>query len=706
VQSRDVTRCWLYRSKPVAQTNWSTEKDLNQYAFITLEPPSTDPAKTPEPIFLRLQVNPTGPRCEDAVVTLQDLDLDAVSGKSEFLSTTFPRLNRPVDHPDGRFGNLTAAWAYECHLGAGTDSDPGSISYPDSDSSRTLLISISSIDGVVVNSDIDLAVRFRQGPKPEILNVSGAKYQLYSAKDKYNGENSSPRLITGADYPAPSGKPVSSPLRRHPREFYSEAGLDLKMAVAEQRTKMRMIMMAMTGNRQYLSGQSSLPPSRATLSKNAEEVQAEMVGFEEEYPASWRRKPVSPDGTSDEFREEVGEHEAHVPAHREGQREHVLAGVHSGLRPATTIASDGSTVAAAAATSAAAVVAQVSSLKERLSSILGDQDRVTYISVAIIVFIILTLLFVCFLRLRLAMATAKAAHKAELDVTTLGLGDIRGDRHETIFERRARRKNRRNARIEVTRAWLQHLVGSVFRTRSGGKDEEAIGSQRQEQDQLPQPPSYLQHRPPQYSHHQQTPPSDLQFPPLSHQQHSPQYPPHDPPRYRPQRPRRSQPRPQPQKTQSVNWQPSRPDAVEAVEDAPRPPPSPTESTTMEDELAQFRAAASMVDEIIAAQQGRSRSDAPAPRYPAPAPSPSPLPVTSQPTRRPQSRRQSVGARSESEASDCDTLPPYEEFAPEGYTISDGFGFVPGSSAGAPNGSATEEEAPVDAGNSDRLGYDK
>jgi hypothetical protein len=132
---------------------------------------------------------------------------------------------------------------------------------------------------------------------------------------------------------------------------------------------------------------------------------------------------------------------------------------------------------------------------------------------------------------------------------------------------------------------------------------------------------------------------------------------------------------------------------------------------MEDELAQFRAAANMVDEIIAAQQGQSRSEAaPAPRYPTPAPSPSPspspLPTASQPTRRPQSRRQSVGAQSESGVSDCDTLPPYEEFATEGYTISDGFGFVPGSSADTPNGLATEEEAPVDAGNSDRLGYDK
>ncbi|KAI9167188.1 hypothetical protein HJFPF1_03313 [Paramyrothecium foliicola] len=116
-----------------------------------------------------------------------------------------------------------------------------------------------------------------------------------------------------------------------------------------------------------------------------------------------------------------------------------------------------------------------------------------------------------------------------------------------------------------------------------------------------------------------------------------------------------------------------------IVDQPRPSlRREEEQTTMEQELAQFRAAASMVGDLIAAEEGRSR------RAAASVPS--------------------APRRSMESSMSVDTLPTYEESAPTGSVIADGFGFMPGSSAFVP--SSSFNASPPGSNNSDRLGYGK
>jgi hypothetical protein len=109
-----------------------------------------------------------------------------------------------------------------------------------------------------------------------------------------------------------------------------------------------------------------------------------------------------------------------------------------------------------------------------------------------------------------------------------------------------------------------------------------------------------------------------------------------------------------------------------------------DQTTMEQELAQFREAAAMVGNLIAAEEGRPRHTIPS------------QPI---PSRHP--RRLSI--ESDGFVSDTETLPLYEELAPNSSSVQDGFRYASDASTLVPS---SPSDVHSDTHNSDRLGYDK
>ncbi|XXG94501.1 hypothetical protein Hte_000758 [Hypoxylon texense] len=100
----------------------------------------------------------------------------------------------------------------------------------------------------------------------------------------------------------------------------------------------------------------------------------------------------------------------------------------------------------------------------------------------------------------------------------------------------------------------------------------------------------------------------------------------------------------------------------------------TLSTTMEQEIAQFRAVASVVGSLVAAEEGHSREYARETRQrDAPAP---PSPTSAFPDY----------------ASVDEELPAYDEGSDDSRFVADGFRYTPGSSCYTPNGSSTTESS--------------
>jgi hypothetical protein len=117
-------------------------------------------------------------------------------------------------------------------------------------------------------------------------------------------------------------------------------------------------------------------------------------------------------------------------------------------------------------------------------------------------------------------------------------------------------------------------------------------------------------------------------------------------------------------------------------------PVPTEDddeTTMEQDLAQFREAAALVGNLIAAEEGIPQRMAP--RHSMP------------PRHRPRLSMESDGFNSEDEP-----LPTYEELAPSSMAVQDGFRYTPDTPPADPAANSAPESP--DSNNSDRLGYNK
>ncbi|KAH7327955.1 hypothetical protein B0I35DRAFT_472719 [Stachybotrys elegans] len=127
-------------------------------------------------------------------------------------------------------------------------------------------------------------------------------------------------------------------------------------------------------------------------------------------------------------------------------------------------------------------------------------------------------------------------------------------------------------------------------------------------------------------------------------------------------------------------------------EAPAPAPR-DEETTMEQELAQFREAAAMVGNLVAAEEGRTQRREPAFRPVAMAPRPEPRFV----------RATYVEVSTDDE--DVDSLPPYESEPEDTFVVADGFRYMrPSSESARPMAPPEEIVRQQEAG--DRLGYGK
>lgn len=111
-----------------------------------------------------------------------------------------------------------------------------------------------------------------------------------------------------------------------------------------------------------------------------------------------------------------------------------------------------------------------------------------------------------------------------------------------------------------------------------------------------------------------------------------------------------------------------------------------DDTTMEQELARFREAASMVSSLIAAEEGRTQVV-----YFPPAALPPPTAV-------PDSIRAVYPGYNPNDTS----LPTYEDDSVDASMVSDGFRYVPGERRYTPG--ASPEAGSQGQGGSDRLGY--